>query len=175
MQVKRTPNPSRDPRRRAQGFTLAEVLFASAILAFIVAGLTQTIVTGQTHTYNALHEERALSLAEALMEEALALPYADRGGDTTPGPDDNEPTRDRFDGLDDFDGFSEDAGELADPAGVLYPELFQRFTRSVEATYDTAAIAGFGGTRNGISITVTVADPGGREWTITRFVAEPAE
>lgn len=175
MQAERKPPILSQARRRAGGLTLAEVLLASAVLAFIVAGLTQTIVSGQSHTYNALHEERALSLAEALMDEVLALPYADLGGDTTPGPDDGETSRDLFDGLDDFHGFSEDTGELADPAGVLYPELFQRFTRTVDASYGTTTVAGFGGSRDGLSITVTVADPGGREWSITRFVAEPAE
>lgn len=174
----RAPPRPRHPQRRrpcAQGFSLVEVLFASAVLAFIVMGLSQTIVSGQAHTYNALHEERALSLAEALMEEVLALPYADRGGDTTPGPDDNETTRDRFDGMDDFDGFVESPGDLADPAGALYPELFQGFSRSVDTAYSTAAVAGFGGTRSGLEVTVTVAEPGGREWTISRFIAEPAE
>ncbi len=174
MQAPRRARQLHPRRTTAQGFTLAEVLLASAVLAFIVAGLTQTIVSGQAHTYNALHEERALSLAEALMEEVLALPYADRGGDTTPGPDDNEPTRDRFDGMDDFDGFAESPGALADPAGVLYPALFQGFSRSVDAAYSTATAAGFGGTRNGIAVTVTVAEPGGREWTISRFIAESA-
>lgn len=175
MQVRRTTNPIHPAHRRARGFNLVEVLLASALLAVVVAGLSQTVVSGQAHTYNALHEARALALAEALMDEALALPYTDRGGDTTPGPDDNEPTRDRFDGLDDFHGFSESAGALADPAGALYPETYQVFERSVEAAYDTLELTGLGGTRNGILLTVTVAEPGGREWTITRFVAEPAE
>lgn len=160
--------------RRQGGFTLAEALFASAVLAFVVAGLTQTIVSGQAQTYNALHEERALALAESLMDEALALPYADRGGDTAAGPDADEPTRDRFDGLDDFDGFTEAAGALADPAGVLYPESYQMFSRSVTATYGSAAVPSFGGTHNGITITVSVTEPSGRVWTITRFRAEPA-
>lgn len=160
--------------RRSGGFTLAEALFASAVLAFVVAGLTQTIVSGQAQTYNALHEERALALAESLMDEVLALPYADRGGDTTQGPDADEPTRDRFDGLDDFDGFTEVAGALADPAGELYPDSYQMFSRSVTAEYGTAAVPSFGGTRNGITVTVIVQEPGGRSWTITRFRAEPA-
>ena len=94
MQAERKPPILSQARRRAGGLTLAEVLLASVVLAFIVAGLTQTIVSGQSHTYNALHEERALSLAEALMDEVLAMSYADLGGDTTPGPDDGETSRD---------------------------------------------------------------------------------
>lgn len=169
------PQPHRQNLRHRSGFSLPEVLLASAVLAFVVVGITQSIVSGQAHTYNALHEERALSLAEALMEEVLALPYADVGGDTTPGPDSGELTRDQFDGMDDFDGYAEAVGTLADPAGVLYPDQFQVFSRAVTADYDTAAIADFGGTRNGLAVTVTVAEPSGRSWAISRFVAEPAE
>jgi len=175
MQVGKNVKRLDSSRHHARGFTLVEVLFASAVLAFVVAGLTQTIVSGQAHTYNALHEGRALSLAEALMEEVLTLPYVDGGGDTTAGPEGDESTRDRFDGMDDFDGFTEPAGSLADPAGELYPELFQGFSRSVDAAYDTAEVAGLGGTRNGIDVTVTVSEAGGREWVINRFIAEPAE
>ncbi|MBB6428594.1 hypothetical protein HNQ40_000400 [Algisphaera agarilytica] len=151
------------------------MLLASALLAVVVAGLSQTVVSGQAHTYNALHEERALALAEALMEEALALSYADQGGDTTFGPDTDENTRAVYDGLDDMHGYTEDAGTLADPAGVLYPETYQVFSRAVTVATDTATIAGLGGTIDGMTLTVTVAEAGGREWTITRFVPEPAE
>lgn len=156
------------------GFSLIEVLFASAVLALVVAGLTQSVVSGQAHTYNALHEERALSLAEALMDEVLALPYADPGGDTTPGPDAGETSRDTFDALDDFDNYFEAAGALADPAGVAYPQRHQVFERTVDAAYGTVNVAALGGNRNVIDLTVTVAEPGGRSWTISRSVAEPA-
>ncbi|MEO1237545.1 MAG: hypothetical protein AAFX76_12225, partial [Planctomycetota bacterium] len=87
---------------RAGGLTLAEALFASAVLALVVAALSQTVVSGQSHTYNALHEARALSLAEALMEEVLALPYTDPGGDTAAGPDAGESARDTFDAVDEI-------------------------------------------------------------------------
>ncbi|MEM7625281.1 MAG: prepilin-type N-terminal cleavage/methylation domain-containing protein [Planctomycetota bacterium] len=156
------------------GFSLIEVMFATAVLALIVAGLTQTVVSGQAHTYNALHEGRALSLGEALMDEVLTLGYTDPDGDTTPGPDSGETTRDTFDALDDYHGYTEAAGALTDPAGVAYPELHQKFERSVTAEYDTVNVAVFGGSRNVINITVTVAEPGRRSWTITRSVPEPA-
>ena len=156
------------------GYSLIEVMFATAVLALVVAGLTQTVVSGQSHTYNALHEQRALTLAEALMDEVLTLDYTDPGGDTTPGPDAGETTRDTFDALDDYHGYTETAGTLADPSGAAYPEPHQEFERSVTAAYDTVAVAALGGSRNVINVTVSVAEPGGRSWTIARTVAEPA-
>lgn len=157
----------------AGGFTLVEVLFATLVLALTVAGVTQLIVSGQAQTYNALHEERALSLAEALMDEVLSLPYTDPGGDTTPGPDDGEDTRERLDAIDDYDGFFEPAGTLTDPSGELYPELHQVFERGVTAAYSVVDVPDFGGTRNVIDVTVTVSEPEGRSWTISRSIAEP--
>jgi hypothetical protein len=166
---------SRSPRTpTARGFSLVEALFASAVLALVVAGLTQVIVSGQAHTYNALDEARALSLGEALMEEIMTLPYLDRGGDVVPGPDSDEPTRDRFDAMDDFHGFLEPAGRLADAGGEVYPERFQRFSRSVTAAYGTTDTPGFGDAQTGLAVAVTVADTAGREWTISRFLVEPA-
>lgn len=158
----------------ALGFTLIEVMFATAVLAFIVIGLTQSVVSGQAHTYNALHEARALTLGEALMDEILTVDYADPGGDLTPGPDAGETTRDTFDALDDWHGYTEAAGALVDTAGAAYPALHQVFERSVTAEYDTVTVSAFGGSRNVINVTVTVAEPGGRSWIISRSVPEPA-
>lgn len=164
----------RRPRRSGGGFTLVEALFASAVLALVVAAMSQAVVSGQAVTAQAMFEARALSLAEALMEEVLALPYTDPGGDTAAGPDAGETGRADFDGMDDYDGYAEAAGALVDPAGVLYPERHQVFSRAVAASYATEDLAVLGGARDGLRVTVTVADAGGRAWTITRFVPEPA-
>lgn len=161
-------------RRHARALTLPEVLIASAMLALVVIGLTQAVASGQAQTYNALHEARALALAQGLMEEVLALPYNDPGGDTSFGPDAGEASRGDFDAIDDFDGYEESAEALADHEGVRYPELFQAFERTVAVESASVSLGALGGDQDGVTITVTVAEPGGRSWTISRFVAEPA-
>ena len=159
---------------RRGGFTLVEVMLASAVLAIAVVGLSQAIVSGQAQTYDGMHSARAVSLAEALMDEILAEPYVDLNGDTTPGPDTGETTRLSFDCIDDFNGYAESSGTLRDLGGTLYPELFQAFDRSVAVTYTTVNYPLLGGDRGGMHITVTVTDPGGgRTWTLDRFIAEP--
>ena len=126
-------------RRRQRGISLVEVLIASAILSFAVAAICQAIVAGQMQTYEALHQLRAMSLAEALVEEVQALPYADPEGAPAAGPDAGETGRALYDNADDYDGFSEAAGNVADAAGTAYGRTFDTFSRSATATYGNVA------------------------------------
>ena len=157
------------PRR---GFTLLEVLLSAAILSVITLAVVQAVAVGQQHTLDALGDGRATFLAEATLEEVLALPYTDPGGDTAAGPDAGESGRDDFDAMDDYHGWSQAAGALTVPSGAAYPTPYQGYSRSVTVVYETVTIAGLGGDHTGLTITVTVTD-GGRAFTISRFVAEP--
>lgn len=165
------------PKRKIRdgGFTLPEVLLASAILTFTVAALAQAIVAGQMQTYAALHDARAIALAETLLDEVLALPYDDPDGASTAGPESGEVIRADFDNLDDYHGYTQSANAIVDPAGAAYPDDYQGFTRSVNVTYGTLNITEFGGDQTGLTVTVTVSEPGGRSWTLTRWVPEPLE
>ncbi|MEM6392556.1 MAG: prepilin-type N-terminal cleavage/methylation domain-containing protein [Planctomycetota bacterium] len=169
------PRPHRQTRHlHAQpGFTLVEVLVASTILAFITLAVINAIAVGQQQAIAALDDGRAAALAEATLEEVLALPYADPGGDTTFGPDAGESTRADFDALDDYHGWSQAANSITDPAGVAYPSTFQDLQRSVTVVDRTVSVASLGGDHTGRAITVTVTDPGGRTVTLERFIAEP--
>ena len=158
---------------RDAGFTLIEALIASAVLSFVVAALTQAITAGQSHTYHALHAARAVQLAEAMLEEVLSKPWADPAGGSELGPDSGETGRADFDDLDDYDGFTESAGSVRDANGSPYGELFQRFERSVAVTSQDIDHATLGRI-SGKLIIVAVREPGGRAWTVRRFVAESA-
>ena len=72
------------------GFTLAEVLIASAILSFVTLGIVQAVSVGQSRTLDALKRSRAQALAEVMLEEILSKPYADPEGETGIGPDAGE-------------------------------------------------------------------------------------
>ncbi len=158
-----------------RGFTLLECLMAAAVLALAVAAICQAIVAGQMSTYDALYNERAVGLAESLMEEILALPYDDPGGATVAGPEAGEVNRAAFDNIDDFHGYEEDAGEQEDAAGDEYGETFQGFARSVTAAYGNVFVTAFNRNVAGLTITVTVTDDAQRSWSIVRFVPEPVE
>ncbi|MCZ6652534.1 MAG: prepilin-type N-terminal cleavage/methylation domain-containing protein [Planctomycetota bacterium] len=155
------------------GFTLVEVLLASAILATTAVAVTNAIMAGQMLTYEALHNHQATALAEALTEEILALPYNDPDGDVIAGPDAGESGRSDFDAADDFHGFSEAAAALADAQGTLLPDAHQLFSRSATAVYESRTVTGFSAAIPGLTIQVTVQDQRGTTWTLTRFITEP--
>ena len=117
--------------------------------------------------------QQGMMLAEEMMEYVLSLPYTDPDGASTPGPEANESTPADFDNVDDFDAYIELAGQVRDVAGVLYPEQYQVFSRSVAVQYGSETVAGFGGPIPGLLVTVTVMDNKGRQFVHTRFMPEP--
>ncbi len=149
-------------------------MIAAAVLVLVVTALVQAVTAGHGQTADALVQEQAVSLAEALLEEATTRPYADPDDDTTPGPDTGETTRADFDALDDWHGFSEPPGGVADLSGALYPDALQAYARAMTAAYGSVSVSALGGTIPGITLTVTVTDSAGRTFTIERFVPEPA-
>jgi MSHA pilin protein MshD len=158
---------------RVSAFTLVEVLIAAAILSFATLAIVQAVTAGQAQTLDALTRTRADALAEVLLEEVLSKPYTDPDGDTAFGPDPSEVSRDGFDAVDDFHGYSESAGALADQAGDAYPAEYQGFDRSVSVVALTNNVISLGGDHDGVQVTVTVSEPGGRSWTVERFVPAP--
>lgn len=156
----------------SRGLTLPETLLATAVLGFAVVALTHAIVAGQMQTQNALHEHRAVTLAETIMEEILSLPYHDPDGHTTPGPDPGQDSRQQFNNMDDYHSFTMAPGDIKDLADELYPPTYQMFSVAVTAQYEDITIPAFG-SQQGLKIEVTVTDPAQRTWRITRFVPEP--
>ena len=152
-----------------------EVLIASAILSFVTIGIVQAVSAGQSRTLDALKRSRAQALAEVMLEEILAKPYADPEGDTGFGPDAGEASRADFDNIDDYHGYIESAGALADHAASAYSTDYQSLSRSVSVVAVTNSVADLGGDHAGVQVTVSVNEPGGRVWSVQRFVPEPVE
>ncbi|MEX0775629.1 MAG: prepilin-type N-terminal cleavage/methylation domain-containing protein [Phycisphaeraceae bacterium] len=157
----------------SRAFTLMECLFATTVLAVAALAVAQAVSSGQAQTQAALGGERAQMLAQTLMEEVLALPYADPGGGAVAGPDAGESSRALFDNADDFHNFSEAAGALRDHAAVLYPTIFQTYSRQVTAVYGSVTVTGFSAAVPGLTVTVTVTDARGQQWSVVRFVPQP--
>jgi len=162
-------------RTGPRGVTLVECLIASTILAAAVIAISQSVVAGQMANVQALHNQRAVMLAEALAEEVISLPYNEPDGVQTLGPDAGEMmgVRSTFDNVDDYHGFIEVEDAITDVYGTLYPETYQQFSRRVEVSYTTLDVAGLPLSMSGIVVTVYVTDQDGREWNVTRFVPEP--
>ncbi len=155
-----------------RGISLAECIIALTILPLAVSAIAYAVVAGQQESAEALRQERAATLAEALMEEILSKPYADPQGATTLGPDAGETSRTLYDNMDDYHGHTEPAGAVRNAALVLYPGGYQRMSRSVTCASTPQTLLGI--TRPGLSISVTVSDAAGNLVTVTRFVADPS-
>jgi len=101
------------------GFTLLEALLASALLAMTIAAITVPFTTAANNAHIDARNALAVSLAEELMEEILAKPFADDHPETArnPGPESDETARSLFDNIDDYDGYFEPAGAVVDIEG----------------------------------------------------------
>lgn len=158
---------------RSAGLTLIDSLIAVAVLAIGTAAVTETIVCGHMQTDDALRTQRAMMLADALMEEIISKPYDDPQGLLTFGPDTGETSRSLYDNIDDYHNFTDGPTGLKDAAASDYPSGFQGFTRSVSVAASSTSISGLPVAVSGLQITVTVTDAAGRAWALTRFVMEP--
>jgi MSHA pilin protein MshD len=159
--------------RGAGGFTLAEVVLASAVLMFVVAAFSHAIVAGQQKAHAAVNESRATSLLDALMAEIMTKPYAPGLLDGDIGPEVGE-TRSTFDAIDDYHGHSETPGALMDATGTAYPPSYDRFVRSVSIEEADDFVEVYKRYYSGLRIIITVTD-GPRTWTIERYVPEPED
>lgn len=158
----------------AHGFTLVEVLIASAVLAFVVAAFTQAIVTGQAHAYTAVQQTRAISAAEALMAEIATKNYFSTDDtELDLGPESGETRAVGFDEIDDYHGYAEATGTLTDAQDTAYPTEYSRLSRSVSVAPASNATTVFGSSYSGVWVTITVTDSQGPSWELQRFFFEP--
>ncbi|MBL4701346.1 MAG: prepilin-type N-terminal cleavage/methylation domain-containing protein [Phycisphaeraceae bacterium] len=162
--------------RHQSGFTMLEVLIATTIMSFAVIAVTQAVAVAQMQTYEALHDNRATTLAEAFLEEVVSKAYADPAGGTPDdlGPETGETTRILYDNIDDYHGFTRDTIKLepdviTDIAGNVYPITYQKFSVNISTTYTTITLFE---PVTGINVIVTVTDKTGRPWQATQFVPE---
>lgn len=130
-----------------------------AILAVAVLGLSQLAAAGHAHLKHGDGSLRAIQLAEHLMEEIASRPY-DGSGAT------------RADWcMGDYDGFTQEAGEVTDFAGTPYTGADASFKRWVSLADASAAVPELGGlVLQGRNVTVHVQETQGNTWQITRFI-----
>ena len=145
--------------------TLVEALLAMTVLSIVVLGLTYVTVAGHEHLREGEIGQRAMRLAENLMEEIVSRPYEGSGGSS----------RSVYH-LNDYDGFEQTLGEdeITDFAGEPYGNEYQQFGRRVSVsaaqhTLPDLPDASF----DGKTVTVTVEDTRGQLWSLRRFIPEP--
>ena len=153
--------------------TLVECMLAIAILGGVVTATALTITTGARHLARADRAERAARLGRDMVEEIVSKPHHDPDQSPLFGPEPGEATRGAFDDVDDFNGFSEKAGDLTDASGQPYAAEDQRFSRSVTATSQPQTVSELGTTFPGVNVVVSVTHQSGEQWRFSRYIPKP--
>src|SRR4051794_35772886 len=78
-------NRRRGHRQRTSGFTLAECLIASVVLAIAVLGLCGALAAATRQTEALEVETRCMALAKQLMEEIASRPFDPPASNDQPG------------------------------------------------------------------------------------------
>src|SRR5437868_946559 len=112
----------------ARGMTIVECLWATTILGATMLAATYTVVAGNQHASRADRAARATRLARNLMEEITSMAYQDPGSSPVFGPEPGETLRTLYNDVDDYNGYFEALGALADVTGTLYPTDDQQFS-----------------------------------------------
>jgi type II secretory pathway pseudopilin PulG len=126
-------------RRKGGGFTLAEALIATSVLAIVSATAALPFAAGMQQTNEAAKLEQAVALGQAMMEEILARSFFEPNDRVaSPGPGPGETTRPLFNNLDDFDGYAEGDHVLHDFQNAVVTDASAAgFWRQVFVSYVT--------------------------------------
>ncbi len=147
------------PRRECgRAFTLAEALLAAVVLVTAISAITLPFAAGARSEQLDARMSLAVSLAQEMMEEILAKPFHDPQGMSFPGPEFGETSRKRFDNIDDYHGYYEGPGQIADAnQAVITTPASEGLSRSVTAQYVHVAGQDITDPYNFIRVVVTVS------------------
>lgn len=99
-----------------RGLTLVESLMAAVVLSIVATSALLPFTAGASHALAAIRLQKATAYGQAMMEEVLARPFYGPDGTTNPPGTDTafEDRRQRYDDLDDFNGFTEQVTGMND-------------------------------------------------------------
>jgi len=165
-----TDGCSRSPA--ASGFTLAESLVASVILAVAAIAIVAPIMAARQQTAAADTTSEALSLARQLLEEITAKPFSDpTDGNTVLGPEADETGRSLFDNVDDYSGYSDSSSGLSMLSGVgVNPTSSVQYTRTVSVEYRASPSSPAVSSGDFALVTVTVTPSQGGPVQLSQLV-----
>jgi len=152
------PNPSR-------GFTLIELVVGITLIAIVATLLISLVYPAWRQSAEPLVQQRAASLAEALMEEILSKRYDELTPDggvpacptcsTTLGPDGGE-TRATYDDVDDYNSYCNSSVSIRDANDNLvsgYDGFRMRICVNYDGDYN--GVADTNQTAKRITVTIT--------------------
>jgi len=144
---------------RQGGFTLLEALISVAMLTVAAPAVLIPFAAGMQNDAEDARQALATALAAEIMDEALSKPFSDPEGPTDLGPEFGESSRYEFDNIDDYDGYAESPGQIADAFGdVMTDPLAFELSRAVDVEYVYVSGQDLGQDPNSVRITVEVSD-----------------
>jgi len=160
--------------RRRAGFTLAEGLLASALLAITVVAILSPMSAASQQVRAAEQSQVAITLARQLLDEIMSKPFSDpTDGTTIPGPEPGETTRSDFDNVDDYHNYQDrvDAAGRPAVAGAPPNSVYQR---QVVVEYRTSPAGPAAPSGDHLLVTVSVRSPDGRLFRLWRLASNYA-
>jgi prepilin-type N-terminal cleavage/methylation domain-containing protein len=184
--------PSTDARR---GFTLAESLVASVVLAIAVVGVSGALIAAKQQTQAQEDDAVAVTVGKQLLEEIVSFPLVLSDGTTGQPGWPSVTDRATYDTVDDFAGYrdmisstyereraasgSEDLGSLsARPAVTVIDPLNTpsnlanwEYRREVSVTYPTSVFGSTVAAGDLVLVAVKVTTASGRLFRFTKLIA----
>ena len=179
MQFSQQPNVSRSLLRQSNnskqsGFTLIEIIIGIVALSISLSIITTLIVPAEQQSADQIHQIKAAELGQGMLDEILGRAFdenSDHAGsvwrcdETTPivrpscstvvnfGPDIGENSRDLYDDVDDYNGFTSKVNSTNQNLDSGYDS----FQISVAVVYDGTSL----GLANTLAkrVTVTITTP----------------
>ncbi len=158
--------------RHRRAFTVVEALLAATVLAIVTASTALPFAAGVQQANQAARLDAAAALGQALMEEILGRPFYPPGTRApSPGPETGE-TRDIYNSIDDFDGYSEQTIGLRNYLNQpITDTTLSGFWRDASVTYVSFTGQATGDTNSFARITVRVWDGNANLVTLVRLAA----
>lgn len=146
---------------------------AATVLAIVTASSALPFSAGVIQANCAARLEQATAYGQALMEEILGRPFFPPGNRTpTPGPESGETSRDLYDSMDDFDGYTEAATGLRDYQNQpISDSTATGLYRTVSVQYISFTGQTAGDTNSFMRVIVRVWDGNANLVTLTRIAA----
>lgn len=140
------------PIKRQHGLTLIELIVFIVIVGVALAGIAAAINYNVQHSVDPIVKKQALAVAESMLEEVMLQSFTDPDG----GANVVEASRDLYDDVDDYNGYSRTGISAIDAPNTTIAGL-QDYSVSVavDATANLSGVAGGEAKR----ITVTVTGP----------------
>lgn len=158
---------------QSRGFTLLEAMIASMILALATVAVLGPVMASHQQAEEIDEGSQALVLAQQLMEEITAKPFADpTDGNTVMGPEMDETDRSLFDNVDDYNGYRDRSRSLQARSGANVGDAAGgAYERSVNVEYRLSPAGGVVVSGDFALVTVTVTSPDRAPVRVYKLVA----